>query len=87
MLVDQQRALRKGDMHKSREKIEVNTPVVLELAVDVHFSAWTWKIRQTGSKTWHEHANTVLILSVDIKYVDVDSYVADMALTLQGAHL
>ena len=66
---------------------EVNTPVVLELAVDVHFSAWTWKIRQTNTKTWRDRAYTVLIMFVDIKYIDMASYVADVALTWQGAHL
>ena len=46
---------------------EVNTLVVPELIIDVHFSVWTWKIRRTDSKIWHERANMVLILLADIK--------------------
>ena len=40
---------------------EVITSLVLELAMNVYFGAWTCKIHQTGFITWHGRANTVQI--------------------------
>ena len=56
--------------------------MVPELVTDVNFGAWTWNIRRTGSKTWRERANTVLILSIGVKHVDVIDRRANTVLIL-----
>lgn len=41
--------------------------MVFELAMDVHFSAWTCKIHWIGSITWHGHAYTVQMVFVYVR--------------------
>ena len=65
------------DYHKIKK--EINTSVMLELATNVQFSAWTWKICRTSSITWHKFANTMLIPSIYVKCADVALYIPDMA--------
>lgn len=43
----------------------------LQVAMNVHFSACSCELYRTGSKTWHERANMVLIPLVDVKCVDL----------------
>lgn len=43
----------------------------LRIATNVHLSTRSRETSRTGSKTWHEHVNMVLIPSVDVKCADM----------------
>ena len=69
-----------GDMSIKADHIDVYYQLVENIL------ACSTNIHRTGSTTWHERANTVLTLSVDIICIDVAMYKADVSLTWRGAH-